>query len=571
MKKSKVNGESGFDPSLNVVTGASVGSPFGSSFGRVSQQPIIEEPEDDEETQARKSKKARRTVTIEEVPDDSDIVSPSISGSVKTMKKSLPVVVPSEIIEPKEGSSRSRSIPKSTNTTSNVNGNNNLKATNGGSLGKMSSLPREPSKLRKSFVAEDENENVEVKGYDRKGVSFAPLPVPTFGMTSTAFGTPISFNTTSGITKGSYSKTGQLSSNLTPQVKPLGVIQEKGDVKEYVRQLSMMDLPRFAFCRPDPGCVSFPGKTDLGVREMNRVKFDVMELPVRTVPRFDLDSKKRSATSVSSMRTVNGFGNAVHNATTVSPSTPTPTRSVGFNWAKAGMKPPSDPTKEGKWVCEECTLTNDDTKAVKCSYCDARRPEPKSTSSNSPCSSTAGLVSAPFTGFDWAKAGMKPPTDPTKEGKWICEECTLTNDNAKAVKCAYCDTRRPEPKASSSNSSSTTASTSTPSTGFDWTRAGMKPPSDPTKEGKWVCGECTLTNDDNKAVKCAYCDARRPESMTVASTATSVPTSTGFDWAKAGMKPPSDPTREGKWVCGECTLVNDDTKAAKCAYCDSRR
>ncbi|PAV19614.1 e3 sumo- ligase 2 [Pyrrhoderma noxium] len=573
LKKSRVNGE--FTP--NPGFGAGVGSPFS-----LISHAIIEEPEDEEGSRAKRQKKTGRSVTIEEIDDDGNIISSTSSkGFGKPTKTSSPFVTPSEIIEPKEDSSPAWSSTKHSTSTNgaNVNGSNNLKMTNG-ILGKTSNLPREPSKLRKSFVAEDENENVEVKRVEKKkGVSTTPLFVPPFtsasAKTSTNtshFGASSLFGTADDFENVYPRSRNTPPSSMTLQSKPLGVIQEKGDVKEYVRQLSLIELPRYVFCRPDPGCVVFPGRSILGTREMDRLKNNIMEMPERKLPRFGLDYKVKRSAGVSKLNG-SATNKAIGGFSATSTSAPASAPSVGFNWAKAGMKPPSDPTKEGKWVCGECTLTNDDTKAVKCAYCDARRPEPKVTSSSSSSSSVTGSMSTPSTGFDWAKAGMKPPTDPTKEGKWVCGECTLTNDDTKAVKCAYCDSRRPDPKAITSSSSSATVSTTlVPTAGFDWAKAGMKPPTDPTKEGKWVCDECTLVNDDIKAVKCAYCDARRPEGKTnTSSTTANVSSSTGFDWAKAGMRPPTDPTKEGKWICGECTLVNDDTKAVKCIYCDSRR
>ena len=536
----------------------------------------------------KRQKKAKTTATVENAEDDGPIISFSASSSNlgKTTKTSS-VLFPSEIIEPKENSSPAWSNSRNAATSNNVNinGNNNLKTTNGSVFGKTLNLPREPSKLSKSFVAEDENENENValrRNEKRKGVSSSSFSVPTIPtFAATTANTSTGKTSTFGTSFSPYdvsSKTSTKTSavfNMTPQSKPLGIIQEKGDVRNFVRQLSLMELPRFVFCRPDPGCVAFPGKTDLGRGEMDELMINIMELPENKMPGFDLNKKA----SVVSSRTngfaptankSSGFAATAKSAANGPAPASSPAPSVGFNWAKAGMKPPTDPTKEGKWVCGECTLTNDDTKAVKCAYCDARRPEPKATSSLNSSSLATRPTSAPSTGFNWAKAGMKPPTDPTKEGKWVCGECTLTNDDTKAIKCAYCDSLRPEPEVTRSSSTGSTAPA--PSTGFNWAKAGMKPPTDPTKEGKWICGECTLTNDNTKAVKCAYCDAQRPESTANASsTSTSVPTSIGFDWAKAGMKPPSDPTKEGKWVCGECTLVNDDTKAVKCAYCDSRR
>lgn len=95
-----------------------------------------------------------------------------------------------------------------------------------------------------------------------------------------------------------------------------------------------------------------------------------------------------------------------------------------FDWSKSAVKVP--PTQHvGTWQCDTCMLSNPDSAKLKCTVCDAARP---------------GAASAPApTGFDWSAAGLKAPGSSTDT--WTCSLCMLKVP-ASATKCTVCDTAR---------------------------------------------------------------------------------------------------------------------------------
>ena len=126
-------------------------------------------------------------------------------------------------------------------------------------------------------------------------------------------------------------------------------------------------------------------------------------------------------------------------------------------------------------------------------------------------------------GFNWAAAGMKKPVDP--EGTWECPSCMVKN-KPDATQCIACETDKPGAKKSDdlktvptfgSNklgisfgkpSSSKPTDSSTPSTsGFNWAAAGMKKPVDP--EGTWECPSCMVKNKPD-ATQCIACETDKP-------------------------------------------------------------
>ncbi|KAH6916024.1 hypothetical protein BKA70DRAFT_1179328 [Coprinopsis sp. MPI-PUGE-AT-0042] len=155
-------------------------------------------------------------------------------------------------------------------------------------------------------------------------------------------------------------------------------------------------------------------------------------------------------------------------------------KSTGFNWAAAGMKPPSG-TAASQWTCTLCGLNSPDS-AKDCTVCEAPRPSAKK-SDDAPKS----------TGFNWAAAGMKPPSGASK---WKCTVCDLENPDEVKDKCTVCDTPRPGAKPEPPKSSG----------GFNWHGAGIKPP--PLVSNQWTCSMCGLKNPDS-TTKCTICDSLR--------------------------------------------------------------
>lgn len=111
--------------------------------------------------------------------------------------------------------------------------------------------------------------------------------------------------------------------------------------------------------------------------------------------------------------------------------------------------------------------------------------------------------------------------------------------------------------------------------GFNWTAAGLKPPT-PSAGSKWTCALCSLENPDSAKEKCTVCEAARPgvsQSKPVPTPATShvppAPAVKAFDWSAAGLAPPKP--SEGSWTCSSCTLLNPATATDKCTICDAPR
>lgn len=169
------------------------------------------------------------------------------------------------------------------------------------------------------------------------------------------------------------------------------------------------------------------------------------------------------------------------------------------------------------------------------------------------------------TGFDWSAAGMKAPVAP-KAGEWTCSMCACKSPES-AIKCTVCE----EPRPATSASSSAPVSASSSGAGFNWAAAGMEAPAAP-KADEWTCSMCSCKSPDS-AKKCTVCDEPRPVSSTHSSTPSSAisppsgVSSTGFNWAAAGMKAPES-SSAGKWTCSVCMIQNDAAKN-KCAACES--
>ncbi|KAG8220879.1 hypothetical protein J3R82DRAFT_2376 [Butyriboletus roseoflavus] len=120
-------------------------------------------------------------------------------------------------------------------------------------------------------------------------------------------------------------------------------------------------------------------------------------------------------------------------------------------------------------------------------------------------------------GFNWTAAGIKAPT--TSAQTWLCSLCGLLNTASAKEKCTICDAPRQAPTLSSSPSpaptpapiSPTPTATAPPPTSkksFDWSAAGLTPPSKP-ESGNWMCSVCSLSNPASATDKCSICDAPR--------------------------------------------------------------
>ncbi|KAI0352339.1 hypothetical protein OH77DRAFT_1592171 [Trametes cingulata] len=162
------------------------------------------------------------------------------------------------------------------------------------------------------------------------------------------------------------------------------------DARAIVAALSEKELPKYDFTLPmsSPGA----GPSSLRAREIAKAA------PVSSLPTFDF-SKAAPAPAAA------------------------PKASGGFNWEAAGIKPPSKPAGD-TWSCTVCMLNNP-ADAEKCTVCDAPRADKPKPAAQ---------------GFDWSKAGIKPPPKPAGD-TWTCSVCMLSNPGG-AAKCTVCDSPR---------------------------------------------------------------------------------------------------------------------------------
>ncbi|THH10358.1 hypothetical protein EW145_g1400 [Phellinidium pouzarii] len=263
---------------------------------------------EEREEQPSPKKKTRRAVTIEEVFDDDE----DMTGGTSYAR-------PSVILEPVEHPPVPVPVPvrTSTSTPSNpfptpLNGKTSVFGAN------KSSLPKEPSKLRTSFVAEEESEIPE-----------PAFPVPSF-----------------------------LSSKYAPDVS--SQTQKRMQPKDVAMDMDESKLPIFVFN------VSIPA---IGL-EYPEARAKVLALPESSLPTFDF-SKAISNNSTPSLVSKEGDSAA---STPMPPATnPIANSPVkAFDWKAAGMAP--KPKNGGEtWTCGTCMLSNSASATQKCSICETPR------------------------------------------------------------------------------------------------------------------------------------------------------------------------------------------------------
>ncbi|PCH44263.1 hypothetical protein WOLCODRAFT_138893 [Wolfiporia cocos MD-104 SS10] len=107
--------------------------------------------------------------------------------------------------------------------------------------------------------------------------------------------------------------------------------------------------------------------------------------------------------------------------------------------------------KQPEWICGLCQLRSPDS-AVKCVVCEAPRPNVPSQASPSPASSSPSSAPSapspapsapspppPVSGFNWAAAGLAPPS---ATSDWECSICMVRN-NSSAQQCIACESPKP--------------------------------------------------------------------------------------------------------------------------------
>lgn len=336
---------------------------------------MIEEEEDEAMSLP---KKKSRSVEIEEIEDEE-----MSNGTMYTK--------PSEIIEPSEPPLPKPSIIVPSNAgPSSVNGMfgsptspTNLLGGNSKSsvFGNRSSLPKEPSKLRSSFIAEEEVDD-----------STKAMPPPSFPASSSS---------------KAFGKTSQ-----TSEV-PL-------DPQSIAKAIDESKLPVFVFTfSASPDALNYP-----------EARKAAAAAPLVDTPKYDFWKPIPVASSTTKT-----------NGTSAFPSTSSSSTPQSFNWAAAGIKPAAS-TNAGDWTCDSCMLKNSASATEKCAICEA--PRPGAESGVKTVKSAPKSVPPPATevkAFDWAAAGIKP--QPKNDGAhWTCGVCMLSNPPTATEKCTVCESPR---------------------------------------------------------------------------------------------------------------------------------
>ncbi|CAK9782982.1 hypothetical protein CC85DRAFT_329080 [Cutaneotrichosporon oleaginosum] len=166
------------------------------------------------------------------------------------------------------------------------------------------------------------------------------------------------------------------------------------------------------------------------------------------------------------------------------------------------FKPPAKP--EGVWTCDVCMLQNTAADTVKCSVCEAPKPGSKPAASTPAASAPPA---APFVGFDFGGAGLKPPAK--SAGEWDCDVCSLKNPATATEKCTICEAPKPGANAAGAcapaPASASTPPTSAAKSGFKFV-FGSKPDA----PGDWTCDTCMLKNPASATEKCSVCETPKP-------------------------------------------------------------
>lgn len=164
---------------------------------------------------------------------------------------------------------------------------------------------------------------------------------------------------------------------------------------------------------------SDPKAAALAALEQDVPQYDFSRSKVSPAPFSAEDTQARLFALAADVSTLpNGFDFKIGSTSThVVETSPTPPKS--FDWAAAGIKPPT-----GKWVCSSCHLSHEPPKQAKCPVCEEPQEMP---------------AAQPPKVFNWAAAGIAAPQKSTD--KWTCSTCGCSS-GATATKCLVCEAPR---------------------------------------------------------------------------------------------------------------------------------
>ena len=387
---------------------------------------------------------------------------------------------------------------------------------------KSNSIPKEPSKLRYSFQAENSPIPPLATASAAHALPTPPTPSPlTIGAVSSGY--TFTFKPTSPPTNGVTTAVGPKD---VPQDAKTPLTDEEAKIR--VRAMDSKSLPVFV--------VTASGTTVHSMSPAHvRARDAVKVVPSSTLPKFDFSSSESFSFAPSSLpaklsvSTFNPVASTSASHTTASSSTgPAPVK--GFDFAAAGMKAPA--AKKDTWDCGLCGLSNP-VSAAQCTTCEEPAPAGISVPKAPTAAPSLSLPTPPVQGFNFAAAGLKAPSAP--KDTWNCSLCGLSNPKA-APKCDTCEepapvdasAPKPPPVAAPPSFSLPTP----PVQGFNFAAAGMKAPSTP--KDAWSCSLCGLSNPKT-AAKCTTCDEPAPAGAATPSSGTS----------NSGLKMPAPPASFG--------------------------
>ncbi|TDL24031.1 hypothetical protein BD410DRAFT_827467 [Rickenella mellea] len=350
-----------------------------------------------------------------------------------------------------------------------------------GSFPLKSSAPKEPSKLRASYTA--------VEDEDTSG-------------TSTPAATDINIDVDVPLKE-------KETNAPTPKVNGFAFATTTKDPMEAAKALPVSALPTFAFA------FEFAGTLKDVNNVMGKARDAAKLVPVKELPSFDL-TKPVPVSVPEPRKTVPVAGTSMFPSPYPSPGLST-SAAVGagvpkaeikaFDFGAAGMKPPTKSTGGKTWKCSTCDLTNPDSAQEKCTVCETPRPGGVSSSASGSASTPSAAPSpfAAFGGFGSAGAGGGTGMGTFKKVDWSAmgvpsqvngagagSESSFTSASSTSVSVFATPTPTP-------------AATSTPVKAFDWVAAGLAPKV--TTGNEWKCKMCDLQNAESVTEKCQYCEA----------------------------------------------------------------
>ncbi|PCH39867.1 hypothetical protein WOLCODRAFT_149912 [Wolfiporia cocos MD-104 SS10] len=367
--------------------------------------------------------KKRRIASTPDGHSDSSL-SPEVADVDMDDTPSAPVTKPMEVVEPPSRPSTPASPPVSTPTPAPVpcpavmpllpspviysSSSSHV----GRSFARNSYVPREPSKLRTSFTIDQDSEE-ETDSCQEHDSTMAHAPIPQLAESIPSQEYPPLAHALAPSASMVPISAQEHPANAHAPAKAHLVCQEHPSTPVHAPATLARDAVM--------SCTSTSGQQRINSRcvapspgagsHFTKAWQVASSVPVHTLPAYDF--VKRVASSL-----------------------PTSAFSLG---------------KQSEWICGLCQLWSPDS-AVKCVVCEAPRPNGPSQASPSPASSSPSSAPSapspapsapspppPVSGFNWAAAGLAPPS---ATSDWECSICMVRN-NSSTQQCMACESPKP--------------------------------------------------------------------------------------------------------------------------------